>query len=1095
MKWRLGLDMGTGSIGWAAVLLKDKTPAELLDMDVRIFPDGREPAGEGRTGDPLNERRRTARQMRRQRDRRIRRKKAMLRYLIASGYLPADKTERKRIEKLDPYSLRSEAVSHVLKKEELARILMQLTSRRGFKSNREDQTGTQDEEKAGMLAGIARLSELLGEKTLGQWMYEEHQKKNVLRFRPEVVKSKINYAFYPSRAMYEAEFEAIRKVQGSAHSGLDWDKLCRIIYFQRPLKRPERGRCQFYPEEVRGYRALPSAHRFRILQEINNLKYFDENNRLVEIAEQFKSLIYDLLNQQKTVAFEKMRKEFSRIIGESFTSPFNLENSKRSSLKGNETSYDLRNKALFGEQWDQLDWETQDKIVETLIVEEDEEKILKLLDNYSLSNNQKDNILKWEYSRGTTMLSARFMRECSTIMLEHFVPYHEAVAKMGMHHSDFEKIVQRSSLPYYGEILTSLTAKASGDQNDPDEIRYGRISNPTVHIALNQLRKLVNALIRRYGKPSEIIVEIGRNLKISPKTKLSIFQQQALNQENNNRARNELTKLGLVHPTGEFIKKYRLWEELAPGGEGLVRRCPYCGKPISASQLLSADVEIEHILPYSRTLLDSRDNLTIAHKICNQVKKERTPYEAFGHSPLGFDWETIMELSQKFYPQKRIKFSPQAMAHFDEENGGFIQQQLTDNAYIAKAGKNYLSTICDRDSIWTISGMLTAKLRGQWGINTLLNASHDTWYKNRSDHRHHALDAVVIALCDRSIIAATSRMNQTLGYAGITVPPCPLRRDDIENELKKIVVSIKPDHGPEGRLYAETAMGAIKVLMRISPNKLNEKDIPHINTFKIREYAMRLLQEKKSVLGDNAFKAVKKILQERYKYFDVLRIKWATTAALQSLSERDVESIVDSRLREDILRYIREKSEGRKLTVVLQEYADAHKMRSVRYCSKGQVPVSIASTLNKFYLPYDFYRVDIWILPDKKKEYKGVFISRAEYYRQDKLAPREPIEKPHPAAKFVMTLYKNDIVEISSANVKELCRIAGYSTTVNAIDIRPIAATDSIADWLRDTNSELTSLFWPRDCTGQNFKSINMLFNTYAVRLVNVSVDGRLNAR
>ena len=383
------------------------------------------------------------------------------------------------------------------------------------------------------------------------------------------------------------------------------------------------------------------------------------------------------------------------------------------------------------------------------------------------------------------MLSARFMRECSDIMLNLFIPYHDAVAKMGMHHSDFEKKPIRSSLPYYGEILTSLTTKASGNQQDTEEIRYGRISNPTVHIALNQLRKLVNALIRRYGKPSEIIVEVGRNLKTNAKKKLEDFQAQALNQEKNEQVKEELKKLGFIQPSSKLIKKYRLWEELVPEGTGFARRCPYCGKPISASQLLSEEVEIEHILPYSRTLLDSKDNLTVAHKACNQIKKEHTPYEAFGHSPLGFDWETIKELSEKWPSNKRAKFSPQAMDLFDEKNSGFIQRQLTDNAYIAKATKNYLSIICDRDAIWTTSGRMTAKFRGEWGINTLLNANHDTWFKNRSDHRHHALDAIVIALCDRSIVAETSRINRMLGYGAITVQPGPLRREDIEKKRKR----------------------------------------------------------------------------------------------------------------------------------------------------------------------------------------------------------------------------------------------------------------------------------------------------------------------
>jgi hypothetical protein len=118
-----------------------------------------------------------------------------------------------------------------------------------------------------------------------------------------------------------------------------------------------------------------------------------------------------------------------------------------------------------------------------------------------------------------------------------------------------------------------------------------------------------------------------------------------------------------------------------------------------------------------------------------------------------------------------------------------------------------------------------------------------------------------------------------------------LRLEDIEKKLQSVIVSIKPDRGPEGKLYDETAMGAIRVLTRISPNELTEKDIPNINALKVREYLLRLMQEKKSELGDEAFIEVKKYLQQRYKFFDVLRTKWATTTALQNLSDRDIISL------------------------------------------------------------------------------------------------------------------------------------------------------------------------------------------------------------
>jgi CRISPR-associated endonuclease Csn1 len=86
-------------------------------------------------------------------------------------------------------------------------------------------------------------------------------------------------------------------------------------------------------------------------------------------------------------------------------------------------------------------------------------------------------------------------------------------------------------------------------------------------------------------------------------------------------------------------------------------------------------------------------------------------------------------------------------------------------------------------------------LRRFWGFNTLLNRGHDRWFKNRNDHRHHALDSLVIGLCDRELVAKAARLNSGRGYRDIDMPPCPIPRKDIEKRLSSIVVSYKPDHG------------------------------------------------------------------------------------------------------------------------------------------------------------------------------------------------------------------------------------------------------------------------------------------------------------
>ena len=153
-KYRLGLDLGTNSIGWAAVKLEgDGEPCGVLDMGVRVFPDGRNP----RDGSSNAVQRRVPRGQRRRRDRYLKRRTELVRKLDEFGMgfdlpsdrrdWPSDKDGRKeKAGRLDPYVLRARALDHPLEPHELGRVLFHLDQRRGFKSNRK--AGGEDESEA-----------------------------------------------------------------------------------------------------------------------------------------------------------------------------------------------------------------------------------------------------------------------------------------------------------------------------------------------------------------------------------------------------------------------------------------------------------------------------------------------------------------------------------------------------------------------------------------------------------------------------------------------------------------------------------------------------------------------------------------------------------------------------------------------------------------------------------------------------------------------------------------------------------------------------------------------------------------------------------
>ena len=152
MRYRLALDLGSTSLGWAMLRLgPDNTAVAVIKAGVRIFSDGRNP----KDGSSLAVTRRDARAMRRRRDRLLKRKARMMRTLVEHGFFPPDGKARKALELLNPYALRAKGLDEALKPEEFARALFHINQRRGFKSNRK--TDKKDNDSGALKSAIKRL--------------------------------------------------------------------------------------------------------------------------------------------------------------------------------------------------------------------------------------------------------------------------------------------------------------------------------------------------------------------------------------------------------------------------------------------------------------------------------------------------------------------------------------------------------------------------------------------------------------------------------------------------------------------------------------------------------------------------------------------------------------------------------------------------------------------------------------------------------------------------------------------------------------------------------------------------------------------------
>ena len=328
----------------------------------------------------------------------------------------------------------------------------------------------------------------------------------------------------------------------------------------------------------------------------------------------------------------------------------------------------------------------------------------------------------------------------------------------------------------YHHSIKEVELQKRWTTNEEADKEIQELRNPVVICALFELRKLFNSLINRYGgRPSCVKIELARDLKQNRKQRKQYQDNQKRLEKERQKAMDMLKEYG--QPLSEdFILKYRLWEESS-------RECVYSGKSISLGVLFSHQIQIDHILPFSRSLDDSFMNKVVCFTEENRQKDNRTPYEWNGDSKEV--WEEFktralkMFHTSKEYPNRYKKFE---MLMTKKLREGFKNKQLTDTAYAAKKAKEYLKKVCEQ--VDTVPGRATAQLRGAWGLNAVLyNLDEDKerlhryededekeflrrrgeayGKKNREDHRHHALDAIVLAFTNQGHVQKLSELHRS----------------------------------------------------------------------------------------------------------------------------------------------------------------------------------------------------------------------------------------------------------------------------------------------------------------------------------------------
>jgi CRISPR-associated endonuclease Csn1 len=607
------------------------------------------------------------------------------------------------------------------------------------------------------------------------------------------------------RQMYREELAAIWETQQNFHAVLTDEargQIEQIIFYQRPLKlRADRiGKCSLEPKRTRANIARLECQRFRYWQDINNLQYFEHyTDQWLSLNEAQKTKLADVFEHQASISFAGIRKA----LGFDKTIEFNLERGSKK-LKGNITACEIRRVLP---TWDNFNNNQKHALVEDLLTFEKKSALKKRLENHwNFTSEIAVQLCLLEFEPGHSHLSVKAINALLPFLQQGKI-FSDARVSAGYGYEQ-ETIIPLSKLPAPPET-----------------------TNPIVNKGLHELKRLINAIIAEYGKPDAIRIEMARDLEMNTKRYAEHDKQQKANTKANDEAigkyqemRQQNPHLQLRNYPGKTDKiKYRLWKDQD-------QRCAYSGKAISLSTLFSAEIEIDHILPYSESLDDSYMNKVVCYAAENRNKSQQTPIDAFGKDET--KWNQITQELKHWDRRLQSKKNRFFMTAADVQKRDSISSQLNDTRYISRVALEYVKQLGADVSV--SKGITTAWVRHQWGLNNLLGEGDE---KDRSDHRHHAIDAVVIACVDRRFYqylthkAKALELEQTqFDIKKIAIPQAwPSLREDLQQTLSKVIIAHAPQLKLSGELHEVTGAGFIEGIGNVSRKMLDGKFTEKVN--------------------------------------------------------------------------------------------------------------------------------------------------------------------------------------------------------------------------------------------------------------------------
>lgn len=756
MRYTLGLDIGIASIGWAVLEnALDGEPFKIEDLGVRIFEKAEQP----KTGASLALPRREARSARRRIRRRRHRKERMKALLQQAGCISQEELEALSVSSgftKDVYALRAEGLDRPLKRDEWVRVLLHLAQRRGYRSNSTAEAA-KDQETGDLKTALSANQALMAEmhyRTAGE-MFCRDEKFQMVGPDGQIWRKTRNtagvYSFTITRDMVEAEAHALFAAQRQHKNPFASEELearyCEILLSQRsfdagpggdsPFQQGDRrGLCTFERDELRAFKACYTFEYFKLLQDLNHIRILstdrssrtltaDERERVITLAMKREKLNYGHLRTELGLG-EEERFNTVRYYGET------AEEAEKKLKFLEMQSYHKLRKALDTIKKGyiaSLSHGQLDEIATILSLYKSDERRIVHLQELGLELPVMKALLSLSFSKAGNL---------SLVAMKKMIPHLER----GVNYDEAAKAVygdHRGCGPT--ERTETLSYGALRDQGALDDI-----TNPVVLRAISQTCKVVNAIVRKYGSPQSVHIELAREMSRNYQDRQKMDRQYQENQAANARLMEQIEEIKGSRATGQDLVKFKLFREQN-------EVCLYSGIKLDSARLFEAGyVDVDHIVPYSLCFDDSYRNKVLVLASENRQKSNRLPLEYMTGDPEKAErFKTLVDTHIRDY-RKRQRLLKKELT--EEDLKGFRDRNLLDTQYIARTIHRLLTdnlkfsedTPFAKKPVRAVNGAVTDYMRKRLGL-----------HKNRADgDLHHAMDAAVVAITTERMIQRIS---------------------------------------------------------------------------------------------------------------------------------------------------------------------------------------------------------------------------------------------------------------------------------------------------------------------------------------------------